>query len=63
MPEKLTEAQARRVCEALGYQPDGVRYRAAEDWPDCKQAEGWYADLVEVPTWRIVQRAAEEEKP
>ena len=63
---EISEKQARRVCEALSVDPDGPRYRSAEDWLDCKQARGWREGVVEVPSWRVVQRAAaeaEEQKP
>ena len=47
---KLTEQQARRVCEALGVPPDAAH-------PVGKKA----GEIVWEPAWRIAQRAAEEE--
>lgn len=70
MPE-LTEAQARRICEAVYVPPDLkiVRYRAPgapDKWPDIphegvdygEERRGYLKQYV--PYWRIVQRAAAE---
>lgn len=63
MTEKPTEAQARRICEALGRDPDDVRTMVASDWPGWKARESavFAYPVADIPLWRIVQRAAEEE--
>ena len=60
MPEKLTEAQARRICEALGIAPS---YRMAIERPTPLGGSVHIVFARFDHAWRIVQRAAEEEKP
>lgn len=59
---KLTEAEARRVCEALGMDPDMKMYCKAADWPGFPTIPNPFGagDFARVPTWRIAQRAAAE---
>lgn len=53
----LTEAQARRICEALGADPD---LRVAWEAPGPLAPDGTPAGIVcsDDPAWRIVQKAA-----
>ena len=60
---EITEAQARRICEAVYYGASREeRWQSAAEWPgypahpspiDCEP-------ICKVPLWRIVQRAAAE---
>ena len=60
---EITEAQARRICEAVYYGASREdRWQNAVDWPEYPAhpnpiGEG---DIARVPLWRIVQRAAAE---
>lgn len=73
---KLTEQQARRVCEALDINPDEVRFTPAElaelGGPTVSLGEAvkrategprnfTASPRLGAPAWRIAQRAAEEE--
>lgn len=59
---KLTEAEARRVCEALGEDPDRKHHAYASKWPGFPTTPNplGLEDFALVPAWRIAQRAAEE---
>lgn len=60
MPDpKLTEAQARRICAALGRLPTTTTWAPASQWPKSPRSTV-NPDIALVPLWRIVQRAAEE---
>lgn len=59
---KLTEAEARRVCKALGRDPDAIVHEPADQWPGHPTDVGLFGDRLwaRVSAWRIAQRAAEE---
>lgn len=62
----LTEAEARRVCEAVYVPPDAELVRDAALWPGFPTMLNPFGvgHFAHVPAWRIVQRAAAEgEKP
>lgn len=59
---EITEAQARRICEAVYVPPDAALVQDAALWPGFPTmlspfGPGYFA---RVPAWRIVQRAAAE---
>lgn len=61
---KLTEAEARRVCEAVYFgASQEERWQSAADWPGYPtHVSPIDGELIcRVPLWRIAQRAAEEE--
>ncbi|MFA6134682.1 MAG: hypothetical protein WC869_11770 [Phycisphaerae bacterium] len=73
MPDKLTEAQARRICEALDIDPNEVRFTVSElmhlagpaitllKAATAGDGRAFVADqTMGQPAWRIVQRAAAE---
>ena len=65
MPEKLTEAQARAICKAFGINPDKIAWDVRAVLASSLTGKDEAAALFNsgAPAWRIVQRAAEEEKP
>ena len=54
---KLTEQQARRVCEALGIHPDHIMPNVRRTGPGRYD----YHHYNDAPAWEIARRAAEEE--